>query len=158
MSFKSLPRVMQEDSERQDVDSDIPVELPKEYVSGDETEQKLDGEFDGLTFGLSGPGYIEQFVRPGESVDELLMRTILPDQDDARLISMILYRADRFGIESLRNLVKLYLAASCSVKGISRDQLLQAAVGQLHDGKGKGKDRTKEKDQDRFNENDRSLR
>jgi len=100
---------------------------PTSKFSGDHHEIK---SLEELLTAAEYPSIFREFVRPGDKVEELLMRTRLTKRE-AHLVTIALYKAEKFELESFKKLLLSYLAVMCSVNGMSRKELLQAAVGML---------------------------
>lgn len=74
---------------------------------------------------------IKEFVHPGKSPSEVLMRVFFKDERQANAAVLFLRKCDEFHMEGHKTLLLNRLCSSVSVKGTGRNQLLQAVVGQL---------------------------
>jgi len=83
-----------------------------------------------LLYTAEMPSAIKEFVHPGKEIGELLMRSRLTRRE-AQLVTLALYKAEKFDIEPLKSLLLNYLAIQCSVDGTARKELRQAVVGMV---------------------------
>ncbi|GAI74214.1 unnamed protein product [marine sediment metagenome] len=90
----------------------------------------LDGLFNQAQF----PSAIKEFVHPGKEPSELLMRCIFNDERQANAAILWLAKCDEFKLERHKKLLLHKLAASTSIKGRARKELLQAVTGILAPG------------------------
>lgn len=110
---------------------------------------KSDSRFlDGLFNQAQFPSAIKEFVHPGKEPAELLMRCVFNDERQANAAILYLAKCEEFKLERHKKLLLHKLAASTSIKGTARKELLQAVTGILAPGYfGRG-DVKKEKQED----------
>jgi len=75
------------------------------------------------------PSVTKEFVRPGQSTRDLLMRCRFHDSNEAHAAVIFLQKCDEFGLTQYDEMLGNLLASSVSVGGLSRRELLQAATG-----------------------------
>jgi len=109
-------------------------DLDMDLVAGERhAPGQHNGHLPGAEFGFfspTQPTIVKEFVRPGKDISELLMRTRLSKRE-TQLVTIILYRAEKLGLDKLKDLLRYYLAAKCSEEGIGRKELLQAVTGMV---------------------------
>ena len=105
-------------------------------VSGDgRTGGPGDSRFlDGLFNQAQFPSAIKEFVHPGKEPSELLMRCIFKNEREANAAVLWLAKCDEFKLVRHKQLLLHKLAASTSIKGTARKELLQAVTGILAPG------------------------
>jgi len=89
------------------------------------------GFLEGIFSQAQFPNAIKEFVHPGKEAGELLMRVVFKDEREANAAVLYLSKCEEFKMERHRRLLLHRLAATVSVKGVGRNQLLQAVVGHL---------------------------
>lgn len=97
----------------------------------------MDTPFDGAsmsdierTFAQSEmPSVIVKFVQPGKDYKDLLMRTVFRDENERNAALTLLRQCEEFGLEEFVEMITDWLAASVSVRGRSRKEVLQATTG-----------------------------
>ena len=97
----------------------------------------MDTPFDGAsmsdierTFSQSEmPSVIAKFVQPGKDYKDLLMRTVFRDENERNAALTLLRQCEEFGLEEFVEMITDWLAASVSVRGRSRKEVLQATTG-----------------------------
>lgn len=92
------------------------------------------GFLEGIFSQAQFPNAIKEFVHPGKEAGELLMRIIFKDEREANAAVLYLSKCEEFKMERHRRLLLHRLAATVSIKGVGRNQLLQAVVGHLAPG------------------------
>lgn len=75
------------------------------------------------------PSVTKEFVRPGQSTRDLLMRCRFHDSNEAHAAVIFLQKCEEFGLSEYDEMLGNLLASSVSVGGLSRRELLQAATG-----------------------------
>lgn len=98
----------------------------------------LDGLFNQAQF----PSAIKEFVHPGKEPSELLMRCVFKDERQANAAVLWLAKCEEFKLTRHKQLLLHKLAASTSIRGMGRKELLQAVTGILAPslfGRGDGK-------------------
>jgi hypothetical protein len=80
------------------------------------------------------PSAVKEFVHPGKDPGELLMRCIFKDEREANAAILYLAKCEEFGLDRHKKILLHKLAASVSIKGVSRRELLQAVTGLLAPG------------------------
>lgn len=106
--------------------------------------KKSSGGNGGGEMGILNPSFIEnsfkdsempsayrELTHPGKDVLELLMRTTFDTEDEINAAVLYYHKCEEFKDEDGKRLLLSKLAAKPSLAGRSRDQLLQALVGQL---------------------------
>jgi len=84
-----------------------------------------DGALDGMLKNANMPSIGKDFVHPGKTPEELLMRCIFKDEREANAAVIFLAKCEKFHLERKKKMLLNKLAASVSVNGISRKELLQ---------------------------------
>ena len=79
-----------------------------------------------LLTALEPPNPLRAFTDPGDSPLKLLMRTILADENEARLMAIALSHNTEFDCDEDNDSLLTYMAAKVSVEGTSRKELLMA--------------------------------
>lgn len=75
------------------------------------------------------PSAVKEFVHPGKDPGELLMRCVFKDEREANAAVLFLSKCEEFGLPRHKQLLLHKLAATTSIKGLSRRELLQAVTG-----------------------------
>lgn len=75
------------------------------------------------------PSAIKEFVHPGKEPSELLMRCVFQDERQANAAVLYLAKCEEFKLERHKKLLLHKLAATTSIKGLARRELLQAVTG-----------------------------
>ncbi len=75
---------------------------------------------------------IRYLVNPGDSPLELLMRTVFKDAEEANACIVTLHKIIRFDMgEKYKQIVLMKLASNCSIKGMSRLEVVEVLTGLL---------------------------
>ena len=109
----------------------LPDLSPGQGLSGDGRRGGMtDSRFlDGLFNQAQFPSAIKEFVHPGKDPSELLMRCVFKDERQANAAVLWLAKCNEFKLERHKQLLLHKLAASTSIKGMARKELLQAVTG-----------------------------
>lgn len=75
------------------------------------------------------PNVAREFVHIGKEYDDVLMRTVFRDDNQRNAVVTFIYKCEKFGLHSKLDMMFKWLAASPSVGGRSRLELLQATTG-----------------------------
>lgn len=75
------------------------------------------------------PSVIREFVHPGKNPQDLLMRCVFRDDNERNAALILLRKCEEFGLEEYIGMLTNWLAASVSVQGRSRKEVLQATAG-----------------------------
>lgn len=75
------------------------------------------------------PSVIREFVHPGKDPREMLMRCVFRDDNERNAALIFLRKCEEFGLDDYVQMLTNWLAASVSVKGRSRKEVLQATAG-----------------------------
>ncbi len=75
------------------------------------------------------PNAIREFVHTGKTYEDLLMRTVFRDDNQRNAVITFIHKCEKFGLEDKIDMMLNWLAASPSVGGRSRLELLQATTG-----------------------------
>jgi len=98
-------------------------------VKNRNNEEVPGGEIgDILQFG-GGGGSARDLIKPGDDVKELLMRSNLVDDNEARDLSMSLSKMEEFKLKEEQKLLLYLLASKNSVRQQGRLQYLQGITG-----------------------------
>ena len=96
------------------------------------------------------PSTIKEFVHPGKEPGELLMRCVFKDERELNAAVLWLAKCEEFKLERHKRLLLHKLAASTSIGGRARKELLQATTGIVAPvlyGEQRGADRGKQGDE-----------
>ena len=75
------------------------------------------------------PNVIKEFVHPGKTCREMMMRTVFRDENERNDALIFLRKCEEFGLSEYIEMLINWLAASVSVGGRSRKEVLQATTG-----------------------------
>jgi hypothetical protein len=75
------------------------------------------------------PNAIREFVHIGKTYEDLLMRTVFRDDNQRNAVITFIHKCEKFGLQDKIDMMLNWLAASPSVGGRSRLELLQATTG-----------------------------
>lgn len=75
------------------------------------------------------PSVIKEFVHPGKTPQDLLMRTVFRNENQRNAALRYLRKCEKFRMASHIIMLTNWLAASPSVEGRSRKEVLQATAG-----------------------------
>lgn len=75
------------------------------------------------------PSVIREFVHPGAEVADLLMRCVFRDENERNAVLIFERKCEEFGLNDYLEMLVHWLAASVSVQGRSRKEVLQATTG-----------------------------
>jgi len=75
------------------------------------------------------PNVLKEFVHPGKDPGEILMRCIFKDERERNAAVLYLAKCREFGLAVEEKVLLTWLAATTSVRGLSRRELLMAASG-----------------------------
>jgi hypothetical protein len=75
------------------------------------------------------PSVIKEFVHPGKDLRGLLMRTVFRDENERNAALIYLRKCEEFGLVEFVEMMRDWLAASVSVQGRSRKEVLMATSG-----------------------------
>jgi hypothetical protein len=78
------------------------------------------------------PSIAKELVHPGADPQELLMRTIFKSDKELNAAVNYLSKCKEFADREGEQVLLMKLAGKTSIGGLSRDQLVQVLVGQLH--------------------------
>ena len=73
----------------------------------------------------------KEFVHPGKTVPDLLMRTYFKDRRELNCAVLFYKKCEEFSIEDGKDILRYLMAGATSIGGAARKDLLQAIVGQL---------------------------
>lgn len=74
-------------------------------------------------------GSATELIKYGREIDDLLMRTVLDDVNEARDYALALAYCDEFGLEEEKQTFRRLMALKCSIKGKGRAEFTQALIG-----------------------------
>lgn len=75
------------------------------------------------------PSVIREFVHPGKDPADLLMRCVFRDENERNAVLIFERKCEEFGLDDYLDMLTHWLAASVSVAGRSRKEVLQATAG-----------------------------
>lgn len=86
-------------------------------------------QFNGLLQPMPGQTGAKIFLEPGETIEDLCMRTVIPNFEIAKDYAITIAKFREYNMKDAEKLFKILMELNTSVGGRARDDALQAITG-----------------------------